>query len=117
MAPRPAAPAPLSSSYNGGCLGERKLTDGKINPGENKVRVQTLDVARFVQRHHPELIPQISFVKIDIEGFDRHIIRSLSPLLGAIHHRSVLRRRPAILVECTRKRTTVLKRDTSTTYG
>ena len=66
---------------------------GAVDPNENRVSVKTIDLAAFMRQRHKNLIEQISFIKIDTEGYDRHILRTLPPLLDSIG------KRPPMLIE------------------
>ena len=57
------------------------------------MNIKTIDLAAFMRQNHNDLIEKVSFIKIDTEGYDRHILRTLPPLLDSIG------RRPPMLIE------------------
>ena len=46
-----------------------------------KLRVQGRNLLEYLRRTAPELLPRVRFVKIDTEGFDREVAKSLVDLL------------------------------------
>lgn len=47
----------------------------------SKLRVQGHNLLAYLHAHAPETLPKIKFVKIDTEGFDRAVARTLTDLL------------------------------------
>ena len=60
-----------------------------------ELRVQGKNLLRFLQASYPELIPKIRYIKIDTEGNDEAVIRSISELLS--------RYKPYLRIEMYRK--------------
>lgn len=56
-----------------------------------KVRVEGKNVADFLRRSHPDVIPRLRFIKVDAEGFDLPIIETLQDVIRS--------RRPFLQVE------------------
>jgi FkbM family methyltransferase len=56
-----------------------------------KVQVEGKNLQDFLTREHPELIPRIRFIKVDAEGFDLPILKTLDALIRS--------RRPYLRVE------------------
>jgi len=46
-----------------------------------KLRVQGRNLLQYLQAHAPEALPNVRFIKIDTEGFDRAVAGTLLPLL------------------------------------
>jgi FkbM family methyltransferase len=46
-----------------------------------ELQVDAVRLEPFLERHHPDLVGRIRFVKVDAEGFDRAIIESIGGLL------------------------------------
>ena len=64
---------------NGGRWGKWK--DGA--PDEKPVKVRSVSLPGFLSAHHPDPIPRIGLIKIDVEGYDARILATLGPLLAA----------------------------------
>ncbi|WP_192822688.1 FkbM family methyltransferase [Rufibacter sp. LB8] len=67
---------------------------GRIN---KKQHAYTLEVTgknllSYLQANYAHLLPRFTFLKVDAEGYDKEIVRSLQPLLAQFH--------PTILGEC-----------------
>lgn len=54
------------------------------------VSVITWELRNYLRRNYPELIPRISFIKIDTEGFDKNIIGTLKTLLSEIPDKPII---------------------------
>ena len=48
----------------------------------SKLRVQGRNLLAYLRVHSPESLPKVRFVKIDTEGFDRAVARTLTDLLA-----------------------------------
>ena len=71
---------------NGGGWGSWK------NPSEEqRIRAKSVDLYKFLLSNYPDKINRIGYIKIDAEGFDGEILRSLSPLIARV--------KPIIVVE------------------
>lgn len=53
------------------------------------LQVKGRNLERYLREQHADRLPRLSFVKIDTEGYDEHVIRSLSGLLR--EYRPVIR--------------------------
>ena len=49
----------------------------------SKLRVQGRNLLDYLRATSPDLLPKVRFIKIDTEGFDRAVARTLAPLLKA----------------------------------
>jgi FkbM family methyltransferase len=64
---------------NGGLHGVARWRHGHFH----RLRVEGRNLADYLRDHAPETIPRIRYLKIDTEGFDRIVVRSLSALIQA----------------------------------
>jgi FkbM family methyltransferase len=56
-----------------------------------KLKVIGKDLAKYLGAEHPQLVPRIRYIKVDAEGYDLTVLRSLSEL--------IVQRRPFIRAE------------------
>jgi FkbM family methyltransferase len=61
------------------------------------LKVTGKNLEHYLRSKHPDLLPGLSLVKIDAEGYDKEIIKSLKPLL--------LEYKPNIISECNKNLT------------
>jgi FkbM family methyltransferase len=47
----------------------------------SKLRVAGRNVLAYLRAHAPDALPKLRYVKIDTEGFDRAVVRSIAPLI------------------------------------
>lgn len=64
--------------------GADDAADCNAGQGQGSRLVHGVNLYEFLQTHHYGDIQRISFIKIDTEGQDPHILRSLAPLLDAM---------------------------------
>jgi hypothetical protein len=48
----------------------------------SKLRVEGRNLLRYLQAHAPADIARVRYIKIDTEGADREVVRSLAPLIA-----------------------------------
>jgi FkbM family methyltransferase len=77
-----------ASFANGGISPTRKSHHGKYICAEKVKGVNLLD---YLQSHFQDQLSRLSFIKIDTEGYDKEIIRSISDLIE--------RHKPIIIAE------------------
>jgi hypothetical protein len=46
-----------------------------------KLRITGKNLARYLEREHPQLVPRIRYIKVDAEGYDLTVLLSLSGLI------------------------------------
>jgi len=68
-----------ASLSNGGLIS--KKDDQSIGKHRLNESVKSIRVSKYISENYPELLPKLSFVKIDAEGFDLMIIKDLIPIL------------------------------------
>ncbi len=74
---------------NGGISSTQKSKHGKYAL-ENKIK--GIKLIKYLEENHKEMMPKLSFIKIDTEGYDKDIIRSISDLIEKY--------KPCIITEC-----------------
>jgi FkbM family methyltransferase len=47
----------------------------------SKLRVTGRNLLAYLRRHAPDALPQLRYVKIDTEGYDREVVRSIAALI------------------------------------
>lgn len=77
---------------NGGISEHKKNRHGKYRLIE---KVKGINLEKYLQKEHSDFIDKISLIKIDTEGYDLEIIRSIREL--------ILKYRPTIIAECFKK--------------
>jgi hypothetical protein len=78
-----------ASFCNGGFLTEREKLD---RHHKYTLEVQGRNLERVLYSDYAHLLPQLSFIKVDAEGYDKEILKTLSKIISTY--------RPAILSEC-----------------
>lgn len=69
-----------ASFANGGISKTRESIHGKfIQPG----KIKGVNLKKFLEQQYPDQLKKLSFIKIDTEGYDKEIIRSISDLIDA----------------------------------
>ncbi len=48
-----------------------------------KMQVFCIDLARELVDHFSAFLPRLTFIKVDTEGYDLHVLRSLTPIIEA----------------------------------
>ncbi len=51
-------------------------------------KVRGVNLEEFLSKNHPTWLPKLCFIKIDAEGYDKEIIKSISPLI--VKHKPVV---------------------------
>lgn len=71
-----------ASFANGGISKTRESIHGKfIQPG----KIMGVNLKKFLEQKYPDQLKKLSFIKIDTEGYDKEIIRSISDLIDGSH--------------------------------
>lgn len=78
-----------ASFANGGISQDESTKHGKFTLGD---KVHGVNLASFLDKNHPGWKSRLSFIKIDTEGHDKEIIRSIHDLLKE--------NKPTIVAEC-----------------
>ncbi|GAB2939987.1 hypothetical protein GCM10027048_00260 [Hymenobacter coalescens] len=78
-----------ASFNNGGISTEKSNRHGKYSLN---VKIKGVNLQQFLQQHYADRLPRLKLVKIDTEGYDKEIIKSISGLLRQY--------RPAVITEC-----------------
>ncbi len=55
-------------------------------------KIRGINLEKYLHHHYADRIEQLSFIKIDTEGYDKEIIRSIQPVLKQY--------KPAVIAEC-----------------
>lgn len=84
-----------ASFCNGGFLS--KISNQKHHHNYT-LDVQGKNLDKYLRENYSNLLPKLSLIKVDAEGYDKEILKSISSIL--------LEFKPAILLECYKKLTT-----------
>ena len=72
-----------ASMSNGGLIEDpNDPLHGKF---KHKDPIQGVNLAEYLQKHYPEWLRKLSFIKLDAEGFDYFILKTLVPLVNEYH--------------------------------
>lgn len=66
---------------NGGAV---EKTRGCRHGDAYRIQVDGVQLEMFLDRHYPQLVSRIKYIKIDAEGYDYYILKSMSSLLDRI---------------------------------
>ncbi len=69
-----------ASFGNGGISRTRESIHGKFVYPE---KIKGINLSEFLKREYPQWLQKLSFIKIDTEGYDKEIIKSISDLISA----------------------------------
>ena len=78
------------ASFNNG--GISLTSDNKHGKYALKTKVKGVNLEKFLAREYPAFITKLKLIKIDTEGYDKEIIKSISTLLA--------RHQPTVITEC-----------------
>ena len=78
------------ASFNNG--GISLTSDNKHGRYALKTKVKGVNLEQFLAREYPAFINKLKLIKIDTEGYDKEIIKSISTLLA--------KHRPTVITEC-----------------
>ena len=78
-----------ASFNNGGISKEKNSKHGKFSLS---TKIKGVNLEGFLEKKYPEIIDKLKLVKIDTEGYDKEIIRSISNLLAKY--------KPHVITEC-----------------
>ena len=77
----------LSCEYSdaGFCNGGRHEQISRWRHGNAyPLQVCCIDLARELQAHFQALLPRLTFIKVDTEGYDLHVLQGLAPIIDAV---------------------------------
>jgi FkbM family methyltransferase len=83
-----------ASFNNGGIATEQNNRHGKFTLQE---KIKGIRLEDFLENNFSEWLPKLSLIKIDTEGYDRNVIKSIERLLVKV--------KPVVITECFRKTT------------
>jgi FkbM family methyltransferase len=78
-----------ASFNNGGISKDKESKHGKF---ALSTKIKGVNLEGFLEKNYPEFINKLKLVKIDTEGYDKEIIRSISKLLSKY--------KPFVITEC-----------------
>lgn len=78
-----------ASFNNGGISKEKQNRHGKYSLS---TKIKGIQLEAFLQKNYPDNIDRLRLIKIDTEGYDKEIIKSISDLLSKY--------KPAVITEC-----------------
>lgn len=74
---------------NGGIVG---YSSNKASHSHYRFTVPGKNLAKYLDAHHAAALSRLTFIKIDVEGYDKEILKNLSGIIA--------RYRPVIVAEC-----------------
>ncbi|HYV93052.1 MAG TPA: FkbM family methyltransferase, partial [Chitinophagales bacterium] len=74
---------------NGGISSSQKNHNGKYGLPE---KVRGINLEKYLEANFSEILPRLSLIKVDAEGYDIEILRSISSL--------IVKYRPHLIFEC-----------------
>ena len=72
-----------ASMSNGGLI--ESLNDPLHGKFKHKDPIQGVNLEEYLQKHYAQWLPKLSFIKLDAEGFDYFILKTLVPLVKVYH--------------------------------
>jgi FkbM family methyltransferase len=81
-------------------FGNGGLSSSEANPhGKFRLehKVKSVNLEKYLNDHYADWLPKLSLIKVDVEGFDKDVIRSIKALIG--------RYKPVLIAECFDKAT------------
>lgn len=78
-----------ASFGNGGISKEKESRHGKYSLSQ---KIKGVNLEKFLMNSYPDYISKIKLIKIDTEGYDKEIIKSISGLL--------IKYKPVVITEC-----------------
>lgn len=67
-----------ASFANGGISETRESRHGRFVYPE---RIRGINLQQYLEEHYPQQLNRLSFIKVDAEGYDKEILKSIAPLL------------------------------------
>lgn len=83
-----------ASFCNGGFLSEIKRDNHHHN---FELKVQGRNLEKYIKKNHPDVSKKLGLIKVDAEGYDKEIIKTLSE--------TIEKSRPVIITECYKRLT------------
>uniref|UniRef100_UPI003570CF92 FkbM family methyltransferase n=1 Tax=Salmonirosea aquatica TaxID=2654236 RepID=UPI003570CF92 len=87
--------ASSEASFGNGGIANEVVTDQGSFQLSQKVKGVVLE--DFLLKHYSDLLPRLSFIKVDVEGADREVIESIGGLL--------MKYKPVLVAECFKRST------------
>lgn len=78
-----------ASFSNGGITAEKSTRHGVYTLQQ---KIHGINLENYLEKNYASRINQLSFIKIDTEGYDKEIIKSIAPLIGKY--------KPVVIAEC-----------------
>ena len=72
-----------ASMGNGGLITD--LNDNRHGKYKLKDPIRGVNLGKYLQEHYMNWLPKLSLIKVDVEGLDYYVLRSLEPLLEKYH--------------------------------
>ena len=66
---------------NGGFFDSLKLGDQIKQFHNHQIEVNGVNILEFLNENHSNELDKIKFIKTDTEGFDKEVLKTLSPLI------------------------------------
>jgi FkbM family methyltransferase len=89
-----------ASFCNGGFLSQIKNKNHNHN---YSLEVEAKNIQKFLEENYPQELPKLSYIKIDAEGYDKEIIRTIQTLLKKYN--------PVVITECYKRLTREERRE------
>ena len=72
-----------ASMGNGGLITD--LNDNRHGKYKLKEPIKGVNIGAYLQEHYAAWLPKLSLVKVDVEGLDYYVLKTLEPLLEKYH--------------------------------
>ncbi|HEY1166890.1 MAG TPA: FkbM family methyltransferase [Chitinophaga sp.] len=72
-----------ASMGNGGLITD--LDDNRHGKYKLKDPIRGVNLGKYLQEHYKDRLPKLSLIKVDVEGLDYYVLRSLEPVLEKYH--------------------------------
>jgi FkbM family methyltransferase len=79
-----------ASFSNGGLISDKKSK--RLGKHTYQQKVKSINLEKYLVDHHADKLPLLSLIKVDTEGFDLIVLKSLSNLIDTYH--------PNLVAEC-----------------
>lgn len=83
-----------ASFNNGGISDKENSHHGKYSL---ETKIEGVNLEKFLEKNHPDKLKHLKLIKIDTEGYDKEIVKSISDLL--------VKYKPVVITECFFKNT------------
>jgi FkbM family methyltransferase len=72
-----------ASMGNGGLITD--LNDNRHGKFKQTAPIKGVNLGKYLEQHYAEWLPKISLIKVDVEGLDYFVLKTLQPILEKYH--------------------------------